>query len=146
MSIGSGSGDYAVAVSAVSSQISLVCGDINRMQGIIDDAANELLSSFSCIQAELLARDAGWASTPVGGAIRRAITALQFQDMAGQLMSGARARLETATDVLDHALKKEGDVTLSGDDAPRPDPAAGFIFPRQVVQQHSVAAGEIELF
>jgi hypothetical protein len=103
------------------------------MRGIIDNAASELMDSFGEIQSAVQRR----SELPLANAdaaLARAITALQFQDMVGQLMSGLSERIGTASSMLDSAGGMTGDGANAG------------AFPRQVVLQHDVGSGDIELF
>ncbi len=106
------------------------------MQGIIDSAASELLRSFREIQDALDRGGIDAAGTGADHALLRAMTALQFQDMTGQLISGLRARITCASGVLDRATAGE---LLQGN-------PAGEIFPRQIVLQANLAPGSIDLF
>ena len=121
------------AIAVVGPQLRIAQSEIGRMKGIIDAAATELLSSFGEIQGVFRAVDHGRFET-ADAALSRALTALQFQDMVGQLMTGLSERIGTATHVLDHA-SSQGSFTDQI-----------HTFPRQVVLQHDVASGDVELF
>ncbi len=119
------------AIAVVGPQLRIAQSEIGRMKGIIDNAAAELLTSFGEIQSAVV-QGAVVRGNNADAAIARAMTALQFQDMVGQLMSGLSQRIGAATDVLDGATGA--------------DVSAAAHFPRQVVLQHDVAAGDVELF
>jgi len=102
------------------------------MKGIIDTAATELLSSFGEIQGVFRAVDNG-QFVIADAALSRAMTALQFQDMVGQLMTGLSERI-------DHA-SRTGVASTTSEVTEQI-----HTFPRQVVLQHDVASGDIELF
>ncbi|MCA3033704.1 MAG: hypothetical protein ING33_00610 [Rhodocyclaceae bacterium] len=109
------------------------------MKGIIDTAATELLSSFGEIQGVFRAVDNG-QFVIADAALSRAMTALQFQDMVGQLLTGLSERIGMATRVLDHA-SRTGVASTTSEVTEQI-----HTFPRQVVLQHDVASGDIELF
>ncbi len=121
------------AIAVVGPQLRIAQCEIWRMKGIIDTAATELLSSFGEIRGVFQAVENGRLEI-VDAALSRAMTALQFQDLVGQLMTGLSERIGTATFVLDCAART-GEVS---EEIHR--------FPRQVVLQQDVASGEIELF
>jgi hypothetical protein len=121
------------AIAVVGPQLRIAQSEIGRMKGIIDTAATELLSSFGEIQGVFRAINHGRFEA-ADAALSRAMTALQFQDMVGQLMTGLSERIGTATQVLDHA-SSTGEFT-----------GQIHAFPRQVVLQQDVASGDVELF
>ncbi|MBC7623964.1 MAG: hypothetical protein H7232_11300 [Aeromicrobium sp.] len=121
------------AIAVVGPQLRIAQSELGRMKGIIDTAATELLSSFGEIQGVFQGVEQERCES-ADAALARAMTALQFQDMVGQLMTGLTERISTATHVLDHA-SNTGEVT-----------GRVRTFPRQVVLQHDVASGDIELF
>ncbi len=68
--------------------------ELDRLRSLIDDAAGRLMSSFSEI-GEISARQTGQAqSHDMERAVGNAISALQFQDMANQLVGHAAKRIE----------------------------------------------------
>ena len=121
------------AIAVVGPQLRIAQSEIGRMKGIIDTAATELLSSFGEIRGVFQAVENGQLET-ADAALSRAMTALQFQDLVGQLMAGLSQRIGTANDVLDHASTTGGMTEQI------------HTFPRQVVLQHDVASGDVELF
>jgi hypothetical protein len=121
------------AIAVVGPQLRIAQSEIGRMRGIIDNASSELMVSFSEIQSAVQRRSEPQLAT-ADAALARAITALQFQDMVGQLMSGLSERLGTASSMLDNVSGPVGESPVL--------PA----FPRQVVFQHDVGSGEVELF
>lgn len=64
--------------------------DIARLQSLLSDAAETLLASFNAIDS--LCRSGG-ETDAVSMHIQRAVTALQFQDLASQLIGHTRQRL-----------------------------------------------------
>ena|GEM_PF-2187497 len=122
------------AIAAVAPQLRIAQSELGRMKGIIDDASSELFTSFSEIQGAFWREDINLAGSGADQALTRAMTALQFQDMVDQLMSGLSQRIGVATEMLDR---------VSPSDAA---PTKERIFPRQVVLQHDVGSGDVELF
>ncbi|MFO0113798.1 MAG: hypothetical protein ACK53F_02265 [Betaproteobacteria bacterium] len=119
------------AIAVVGPQLRIAQSEIGRMRGIIDNAASELLISFGEIQSAVMQSEVAVGNT-ADAAIARAMTALQFQDMVAQMMSGLSQRIGAATEMLDGAVTSDGTSCAT--------------FPRQVVLQQDVAAGDIELF
>jgi hypothetical protein len=119
------------AIAVVGPQLRIAQSEIGRMRGIIDNAASELLISFGEIQSAVMQSEVAVGNT-ADAAIARAMTALQFQDMVAQMMSGLSQRIGAATEMLDGAVTSDGTSRAT--------------FPRQVVLQQDVAAGDIELF
>jgi hypothetical protein len=153
----------------VRAQIDAVVLDLGRLETIVDDAASQLLSSFGDIQQSFTVLDPQWMSSPAFTAVGKAVTALQFHDMATQLVAGAKARLKVAAEGLstdtanlppsdhDALLKKlagmpkpEGVTNERRDgregSAKTPSAIGEDMFPKQPVQQDSVTAGSIDLF
>lgn len=156
----------------VRAQIDAVVSDLGRLETIVDDAAAQLLSSFGDIQRSFTALDPQWMSSPAFSAVGRAVTALQFHDMATQLVAGAKARLRVAADgllldaidmghdgytlplknltempkpngVANERRSGDGDLFVPAVEASTVDANA---FPKQPVQQDNVSAGSIDLF
>lgn len=124
----------ADAIAVVGPQLRIAQREIGRMKGIIDDASSELFTSFCEIQGAFGREDINLTGTGADLALTRAMTALQFQDMVGQLMSGLSQRIGVATEMLD-SVSSRGAV-----------PKPGLHFPRQVVLQQDVGSGDVELF
>lgn len=122
--------------------------DLERLQRLLDDASHALMDHFTGALAHidsalhhLAAARAGEpgamneAKRTLGGAI----TALQFQDMATQLIAHTTKRLRNCTDRLAYAAMgdDDDDETTFVENAPlRPNP----------VTQDEMDAGSIELF
>lgn len=128
------SNSVANAIAVVGPQLRIAQSEIGRMKGIIDDASSELFTSFSEIQGAFGREDVNLTGTGADLALIRAMTALQFQDMVGQLMSGLSQRIGVATEVLDSVSSRAA------------EPTQGPHFPRQVVLQNDVGSGDVELF
>lgn len=118
--------------------------DLDRLQALLSDACDTLIRSFYGASDEVQVLRAG--PDVHGEAVGRmsshlgcAITALQFQDMASQLIAHTHRRLRSCADRL--ARDAMGDDDEDGmavvEDAPlRPNP----------VTQDEMDAGSIELF
>ena len=106
--------------------------ELERLERLLSDAAEQLLARFGRAHA-LCGGDA--AQGALAAELRSAMTALQFQDLASQLISHARQRLVSVADCL-------GNVALGGEEGVevrwvgRPSPVA----------QRAVDAGSVELF
>ncbi len=123
-------------IGSVAPQLRLAQSELSRVRSIIDDASSQLMSSFDVLREGIVRRSDDWVGTPEGQAICSAMTALQFQDMVGQLMSGVSNRIHVAAQLLDSPDAGEAEKTVS----------AAASFPREVVAQKDVSAGDIDLF
>lgn len=107
-----------------------VSDDLGRLDAMISDAIDRLVSTFTAIQT--LAAE---HQTPeISRAAVEAITALQFQDMATQLIAHCRHRI-------DHAMTHQGDATSAPFSSTHFVPSLS-----SPVSQSGVGAGTIELF
>jgi hypothetical protein len=121
--------------------------DLDRLQRLLADATTTLLGHFHGL-SEQIARlreqlDAGTLMDPVAleralQALHGAVIALQFQDMASQLITHTDSRLRSCADRLARdALADDDDGTPLTMPAPlRPNP----------VTQDELDAGSVELF
>jgi len=112
--------------------------DLERLSLLLDDAAAQLMGRFSAADAQLGGPAAD--NDPRESARRElagAVTALQFQDMAAQILTHTVTRIRVVADFLGTHIDTEDGVV----------PA-----PLQLVQRHcpvmqrEVEAGSIELF
>lgn len=108
--------------------------DLDRLQRLLDDAGNTLLAQFTVASREL---DSGRIDD-VRQAVGQAITALQFQDMATQLIAHTAKRLRNCADrIARDTMGEDDEGPALVEDAPlRPNP----------VTQDEMDAGSIELF
>ena len=133
----------------------MLCGDdLQRLQRLLEDASLALLGHFTSatqhIDAALQDLDAVHAADPLAshmtsnlaidqaidqarGKLAGAITALQFEDMATQLISHTTHRLRSCADQLGQVCAADADDC----------PAARRANP---VAQQAMTAGSIELF
>ena len=118
--------------------------DLDRLQTLLSDACNELMRGFHGAAGEIQELVDAAHDTPsqelFDGVIQHlggAITALQFQDMASQLIAHTHKRLRNCADRLARQTMADGEDDGVVEDAPlRPNP----------VTQDEMDAGSIELF
>ena len=151
-----------LAVADLQDSLMVASNDLDRLQRLLTDATETLMGHFCGASAEIggLAGLTCKADGPVDGSasstlrpggtadahLRRmrqhlagAVTALQFQDMASQLISHTRRRLRNCTDQLARDVMGDDDEDGAAvvQDAPmRPNP----------VTQDEMDAGSVELF
>ena len=136
-----------LAAAELQDHLMTVSHDLERLQRLLDDAGEALSLHFysaSSHVSRLLARDCGLPASSqeaLGSAmqdITHAITALQFQDMATQLIAHTSQRLRNCADQLARDTfgdDEDGETVV--EIAPlRPNP----------VTQDEMDAGSIELF
>ena len=120
--------------------------DLERLQRLLDDAAQALMQHFygadrhirSVLDAPALPPDGAQAMANVMEHLGSAVIALQFQDMATQLIAHTTCRLRNCADRLARdAFPLDDDEPAVVEDAPlRPNP----------VTQDEMDAGSVELF
>jgi hypothetical protein len=118
--------------------------DLERLQTLLSDACNALMASFHGASEHLqgmhrAAQDGGVeAMAEAQRHLFAAVTALQFQDMASQLIAHTTRRLRNCCDRLAaEAMGDDEEGAAVVEDAPmRPNP----------VTQDEMDAGSIELF
>lgn len=137
---------------AVQDHLLTASNDLDRLQALLAHACDTLMERFcnASEQVGVLLSTAQSAAPPAGGSaatgiealqqqLRAAVTALQFQDMASQLIAHTHRRLRSCADQLAHQAfgtdDDDGDTVI--EQAPeRPNP----------VTQDEMDAGAIELF
>jgi len=121
--------------------------DLDRLQRLLADATAKLLGHFHGLseQIALLRRpsDGGRVVDPLAferarRSLHGAVTALQFQDMASQLITHTDRRLRSCAD----RLARDA---LADDDEGAPLTLPAPLRPNPVIQ-HEIDAGSIELF
>lgn len=118
-----------------------VCNDLDRLQALLASACADLSQGFQAASALLAAgraeaHDTQWHE-PLAQQLARAVTGLQFEDMASQLISHSRRRLRHRADTLAAAAFGDDDSEAVIEPALlRPNP----------VTQDEMDAGSIELF
>lgn len=117
--------------------------DLERLQTLLSDACNALMDSFYGANAQLQTLQEGGTGdlAAVQQALQQlggAVTALQFQDMASQLITHTSRRLRNCCDRLAaEAMGDDADGAAIVEEAPmRPNP----------VTQDEMDAGSVELF
>lgn len=120
----------------------IATNDLDRLQQLLQDASDSLMQRFYAVMDHLQAlrpelRDASAldaALQEMGGAV----TSLQFQDMASQLIAHTHRRLRNGADLLARdAMGDDEDGEVVVETAPlRPNP----------VTQAEMDAGSVELF
>lgn len=136
-----------MAAADLQDHLMVASNDLERLQRLLDDASEALMSHFTGatqhIEAALRELERASHANPV--AVREArqtlggaITALQFQDMATQLIAHTTRRLRNCADRLarDTMGDDEDGVAVAEDTPLRPNP----------VTQDEMDAGSIELF
>ena len=139
--------DFGAAF-AVQDDLLGVCNDLERLLGLLSGACTELSEGFRGACALIEQQRQQQRSAP-GGApdaflavleqrLSSAVTALQFEDMASQLVGHARRVLRSSAERLAaDAFGDDDDAAAPIDDAPRrPNP----------VTQDEMDAGSVELF
>lgn len=108
--------------------------DLDRLQALLADACGVLLASFEAAQAQL---GAAMPAAAIAGAryeLGSAVVALQFEDIASQLIAHAQRRLRGCAERLASTQAADGDT--AGGPPHRSSP----------VGQHAMDAGAVELF
>lgn len=116
--------------------------DLTRLSGLLRDAFGELLNCFIAVQAA--ARTAG-SLAEMDRVTGRAISALQCQDLASQLIGFTQQRLSRASE----ALKSTPEISHTPMTVPvwlAGTSAGGESVSVPPVQQDAMRAGTIEFF
>ena len=123
-----------LAAADLQDHLMVASNDLERLQRLLDDASQALMIHFTLATGHLDAGALADAQRDIGGAI----TALQFQDMASQLITHTARRLRNCVDrIARDAMGDDDDGTAVVEEAPlRPNP----------VTQDEMDAGSIELF
>ena len=117
----------------VAQECALIEADLERLKSLINDAGERLMISFNQVASMLpgMSFDDSQRAL-VDQAVRAAVTALQFQDMATQLTGHAQRRLS----VLEERLRTLSDEAAREMQLIQPHP----------VRQVEMTAGSIDLF
>jgi len=142
-----GAGMPLLAAADLQDHLMVASNDLERLQRLLDDASESLMGLFTDatshmeaavrqIEAEQLSHPDAFHDARM--TLRNAITALQFQDMATQLIAHTTRRLRNCADRLarDTMGDDEDGVALVEDAPLRPNP----------VTQDEMDAGSVELF
>ncbi|HEX7637127.1 MAG TPA: hypothetical protein VF457_01920 [Burkholderiaceae bacterium] len=143
---GGGGGLPLVAAADLQDHLMVASHDLERLQRLLEDAGAALMGHFygASSQMNVLKDEAPKVNldeAPIKEALQSlagAITALQFQDMAAQLIAHTQRRLRNCADrIARDAMGDDEDGTAVVEDAPmRPNP----------VTQDEMDAGSIDLF
>ena len=118
--------------------------DLDRLQTLLSDACDTLLVGFGAANDQMEQLDADRSSTSdearkrLKSQLADAVTAMQFQDMASQLIAHTSTRLRRCGDrIAQHAFEGDEDGDIAVEIAPlRANP----------VTQDEMDAGSVELF
>ena len=136
-----------LAAADLQDHLMVASNDMDRLQGLLSDACNSLMTHFYGASGELQnllqrasahpeidTREVHSAMQHMAGAI----TAMQFQDMASQLVAHTTKRLRNCADrIARDTMGDDEDGTAMVEEAPlRPNP----------VTQDEMDAGSVELF
>lgn len=116
--------------------------DLQRLEGLLSHAADNLLERFSTASQGLTDAVVGQspALAEVRSALRGAVTELQFQDMASQL-------IVHTTRVLQGCAFRIASETMGDDEGEEAAPFAGMVSDRpNPVTQSEMDAGSVDLF
>lgn len=131
-----------MAVAEVQDALLVVMHDLQRLEGLLNHAGDNLLERFSAASANLDASRRGdvVALEEVRAALHSAVTELQFQDMASQLI------LHTSK-VVQGCANRLAAETMGRDDDEEPATDTQQVPERpNPVTQSEMDAGSIELF
>ena len=142
-----GGGIGLLAAAELQDHLMVAGNDMERLQGLLSDACDSLMAHFYGANAELQRLLQAAAQHPeidgdqLHNAMRHmagAITAMQFLDMASQLIAHTARRLRNCADrIASDAMGDDEDGAALVEEAPlRPNP----------VTQDEMDAGSIELF
>jgi hypothetical protein len=110
--------------------------ELERLERLLSDAVDQLLDRFG--RAHALCADISDPRQPaLAGELRAAMTALQFQDMASQLIAHSRRRLASVADCL-------GNAAIGGEEEEGCE--VQWVSRACPVAQRAVDAGSVELF
>ena len=129
-----GAGLPLIAAAELQDALMVATNDLDRLQRLLDDASQALMGHFTQATGHMESGSFHEARQTIGGAI----TALQFQDMATQLIAHTARRLRHCADQIarDTMGDDEDGVALVEEGPLRPNP----------VTQDEMDAGSIELF
>ena len=119
---------------AAARECAAIAADLERLKTLIADAGDKLLASFNDV-AQRLPQMAlpDPEKARLVASVTTAVTALQFQDMASQLVGHAQRRLNVLQDCLKTLTHEPADPLLA-------------TTRMQPVRQNAVGAGSIDLF
>lgn len=110
--------------------------ELERLQRLLGDAVDQLQQRFGGAMALQSSLPAGAQRDALAGELSAALVALQFEDLATQLIQHSRRRLSSVADCL-------GNLALADDD---PGAEVQWVARACPVAQRAVDAGSVELF
>ena len=134
-----------LAAADLQDSLMVASNDLDRLKRLLCDASQTLIGHFNAAadQIQPLMRPASRPAAPVERRLHGAmvvlgdaITALQFQDMASQLLEHTHRRLRHCADQLAQAAMDDDEDGVVQDAPTRPNP----------VTQDEMDAGSVELF
>ena len=131
----------ALAAADLQDHLMVATNDLERLQRLLEDACQTLMTHFSDARGRIAPLLDGAHPPQLHDALKDlggAITALQFQDMASQLVAHTTHRLRSCADRLARDVMGDDEDGTTVVEAPplRPNP----------VTQDEMDAGSIELF
>jgi hypothetical protein len=128
----------ALRAADLQDQLMSACNDLDRLQRLLADSCEALLQRFGGAVATLDGLGLDRAPADLRAQLAAAVTALQFQDLASQLITHTHQRLRHCADELARdAFGRDADGEAVVAPAPtRPNP----------VTQDEMDAGSVELF
>lgn len=108
--------------------------ELERLERLLGDAVDQLIDRFGRAHA-LCDAGPGAPRDEIASELRAAMTALQFQDLASQLIGHSRRRIASVADCL-------GNAAMGGDDGAD----VRWVGRGCPVAQRAVDAGSVELF
>ncbi len=135
-----------LAAADLQDHLMVASNDLERLQRLLDDASTALIGHFAGATRHLDAvHEAGSAAEPAAmrdlrSTLGSAITALQFQDLATQLIAHTSQRLRSCVDRLGR------DVFAGDDDDDDPGLLEEAPLRPNPVTQDEMDAGSVELF
>lgn len=132
-----------MTVAELQDSLLIVLNDLQRLEGLINHAADNLLERFSAANAGIAATGAGDDQPVNVAAVRQAlhgaVTELQFQDMASQLIVHTAKVIKGCADRLAFEAMEPDEDEIQTIVQPLPDRP-------NPVTQDEMDAGSIELF
>jgi hypothetical protein len=127
-------------VAELQDQLFEAATDLDRLGGLLEDATRQLMERFSAAneQAQLLLGDLE-SREGLRRELAGAVTALQFQDMAAQVISHTVQRIRGVADFI-------GSRAVADDDEAESVAVVELVRRHCPVAQRQVDAGSIELF
>lgn len=132
-----------MTVAELQDSLLVVLNDLQRLEGLVNHAANNLLERFDIANVSLAKADLDAKThedlADLRGALHSAIIELQFQDMASQLITHTSKVLKSCADRLAFEAMDTDEEEMQAIMQPLPDRP-------NPVTQDEMDAGSVELF